>query len=245
MSQMAPFTDRGQPVDPTNWSNTYISYYPYGGAIALALDLTLRERSAGRLSLDDFMRAMWRVHGKPGGSRPGYVDHPYTLADAEERLVEVSGDRQFAREFFQRYVHGRELPDYARLFGAAGIVLQKQAAGRAGWGDVQIEMHGGGRIAAAPPANSPAYKAGLDVGDELKSIDGVAITNASVPLDVIGRRKPGDVITVSYVDRTRQTKTARITLEEDPSFELVPVESIGGTLTDAQRRFRRDWLTGD
>jgi predicted metalloprotease with PDZ domain len=245
MSQMAPFTDRGQPVDPTNWSNTYISYYPYGGAIALALDLTLRERSAGRLSLDDFMRAMWRVHGKPGGSRPGYVDHPYTLADAEERLVEVSGDRQFAREFFQRYVHGRELPDYARLFGAAGIVLQKQAAGRAWWGDVQIEMHGGGRIAAAPPANSPAYTAGLDVGDELKSIDGVAITNASVPLDVIVRRKPGDVITVSYVDRTRQTKTARITLEEDPSFELVPIESIGGTLTDAQRRFRRDWLTGD
>src|SRR5262249_29472598 len=59
MSQMAPFIDGGRTVDRTNWSNTVISYYPFGGAIALALDLTLRERSEGRLSLDDFMRAMW------------------------------------------------------------------------------------------------------------------------------------------------------------------------------------------
>jgi predicted metalloprotease with PDZ domain len=57
-----------------------------GGAIALALDLTLRDRSDGRLSLDDFMRAMWRTYGKPGGARPGYVDRPYTMADAERRL---------------------------------------------------------------------------------------------------------------------------------------------------------------
>jgi predicted metalloprotease with PDZ domain len=244
MSRMAPFTDGGRTIDRTNWSNTYISYYPYGGAIALALELTLRERSAGRLSLDDFMRAMWRVHGKPGGSRPGYVDRPYTLADAEERLAEVSGDRQFAREFFQHYIHGRELPDYARLFAAAGVLLQKQAAGRAWWGDVQIEMHGAPRIAAAPQTNSPAYEAGLDVGDELKTIDGVAITNASVPPEVIARHKPGDVVAVGYVDRSRQMKSTRVTLAEDPSFELVPVESIGGTLTDAQRTFRRQWLNG-
>src|SRR5207245_6409218 len=89
MSEMAPFVDGGRPNDRTNWPNTVISYYSFGGAIALALDLTLRDRSDGRISLDDYMRAMWRVHGKPGGSREGYVDHPYTIADAEARLAEV------------------------------------------------------------------------------------------------------------------------------------------------------------
>ena len=69
-----------------------ISYYSFGGAIALALDLTLRDRSDGKTTLDDYMRTMWRVYGKPGGAREGYVDHPYTIADAEARLVEVSGD---------------------------------------------------------------------------------------------------------------------------------------------------------
>ena len=78
MSRMAPFVDGGRTIDRTNFSNTVISYYPYGGAIALALDLTLRERTDNRTTLDDFMRAMWRAHGKPGGSREGYVDRPYT-----------------------------------------------------------------------------------------------------------------------------------------------------------------------
>ena len=68
MSRMAAFTDGSDALDRTNWPATYISYYDFGGAIALALDLTLRDRSAGRLTLDDYMRAMWRVHGKPGGS---------------------------------------------------------------------------------------------------------------------------------------------------------------------------------
>src|SRR5262249_38504619 len=93
MSQMAPFIDGGRTVDPTNWSNTVISYYPFGGAIALALDLTLRDRSDSRVSLDDFMRAMWRKYGKPGGGREGYVDRPYTIADAETTLAEVAGDQ--------------------------------------------------------------------------------------------------------------------------------------------------------
>src|SRR5262245_64379987 len=59
-SRMAPFIDGGRNVDRTNWSNTVISYYPYGGAIALALDLSLRGQSDGRVTLDDFMRAIDR-----------------------------------------------------------------------------------------------------------------------------------------------------------------------------------------
>ena len=59
---MAPFTDGGRTVDRTNWSTTVISYYPFGGAIALALDLSLREpierpRHARRLHARDVARA--------------------------------------------------------------------------------------------------------------------------------------------------------------------------------------------
>src|SRR5204863_6727740 len=115
MSRMAPFVDGGRTNDPTNWATTVISYYPFGGAIALALDLTLRDRSNGRISLDDYMRSLWRTFGKPGGSREGYVDHPYTAADAEGILAEVSSDRAFAHEFFSRYIEGHDVADYPRL----------------------------------------------------------------------------------------------------------------------------------
>lgn len=242
MSRMAPFTDGGRTIDRTNWSNTYISYYPYGGAIALALDLSLRERFEGRVTLDHFMRAMWRVHGKPPAPRPGFVAHPYTMADAEQRLADAAGDPAFARDFFARYIRGREVVDYARLLGQAGILMRPQNPGRAWWGDVQLQARDGLRVTAPPPANTPFYAAGLDLDDELRTVDG---TKTAFPDDVetvLRRHRPGDTIGIDYVDRTGRVKSARVTLAEDPRFDLVPVELAGGALNPAQRAFRSAWL---
>ena len=245
MSRMAPFTDGGGPVDRTNWPNTVTSYYSLGGAIALALDLTLRERSASQITLDDYMRAMWRVHGKPGGTREGYVDRPYTAADAETRLAEVSGDRPFARDFFSRYIQGREVADYTRLLAQAGFVVRRRHTGRAWWGDVRIEPRGGGlHIAALVPANSPAYAAGLEQDDEIRQMDGIRIRSADEVPAILQRHQPADRIRVVYVDRTDVEKTTTVTLIDDPHLEVVPIEMSGGTLTPAQQTFRNRWLAG-
>jgi predicted metalloprotease with PDZ domain len=106
-----------------------ISYYYLGAAIALALDLSLRERTQGTESLDDFMREMWVRHGR-GDTRPGYVDRPYTSADVETALARVSGDRAFAREFLTRYVRGREFADYRALLAQAGFLMRQAGRGR-------------------------------------------------------------------------------------------------------------------
>src|SRR5206468_847359 len=113
-SRMAPITD-----DPASASAA--TYYQRGGAVALALDLSLRRRSGGRVTLDDYMRAMWLAYGRSGGVREGYVDHPYTMADAEARLGEVSGDPAYARDFFARFIHGREILDLPDLLAQAGL----------------------------------------------------------------------------------------------------------------------------
>lgn len=242
MSRMAPFTDGGRPIDRTNWTNTVISYYPFGGAIALGLDLTLRARSNGRITLDDYMRAMWRVHGKPGGSREGYVDHPYSLDDARARLKEVSGDASFAQEFFARYVEGHEVVDYARLLAPAGLVLRKRSPGLAWFGDLQFDSRGGvARLNAVAPSNSPAYAAGIDEDDTVRTIDGERIASADDVAAVVRRHKPGDRVEVGFTDR-RGPQTTTVTLGESPNLEIVPVESTGGVLTEAQRAFRDAWL---
>jgi predicted metalloprotease with PDZ domain len=243
MSQMAAFTDGGRTNDRTNWSNTYISYYPFGGAIALALDLSLRERSSGRVSLDDYMRAMWQIHGKPGGARPGYVDRPYTMADAEARLAEVSDDRVFAREFFARYIDGHEAADYSRLLLQAGLVLRNSAAGRASIGDVRLEPRGAAMVLnAPPPIGSPAYEAGLDVGDELKSVDGSPVTSAASLTGILQRHAPGDSVAVVYVDRGGGERRPTVKLTEALQLTLDPIEATGSTLSAAQQTFRSRWL---
>jgi predicted metalloprotease with PDZ domain len=242
MSRMAPFTDGGRTVDPTNWYTTYTSYYPFGGAIALALDLSLRGRSDSRITLDDYMRAMWRVHGKPGGSRQGYVDHPYTMADAEARLAEVS-DAAFARDFFARYIEGREVADYAQLLARAGLVLRQQNAGRAWWGDVRLELRSGSvRLAEPPVFATPLYVGGVDVGDEIRQIGGNRVASPDDVYAALRRQRPGDTISIVFVDRGGMERRTSLTLREDPHLELVPVETTGRSLTPAQKMFRDRWL---
>jgi predicted metalloprotease with PDZ domain len=243
MSQMAPFTDGGTPIDRTNFANTVTSYYPFGAAIALAMDLSLRERTDGRIGLDDYMRAMWTRYGKPGGAREGYVDRPYTMADAESALAGVSGDRAFARDFVARYIEGHDVADYATLLAPAGLVLRRQFPGRASWGQVRIEARGGAaRVSQPILSDAPAYRAGIDMGDTIRTIDGARIATSEDVAAVVARHKPGETMQVQYVDRTNVPKTVAVTLVEDPGLELVAVESSGGTLTAAQRAFRNHWL---
>jgi predicted metalloprotease with PDZ domain len=243
MSRMASFTDGARPVDRTNWSNTYISYYPFGGAIALALDLTLRERFDGRVTLDDFMRAMWRIHGKPGGSRPGYVDRPYTLQDVEARLAEVTGAPDFAREFFARYIEGHEAADYAGLLKQGGLLLRRQNPGQAWIGSLDLVAGARGvRLDSTPAFDTPAYAAGLDRDDEIVELGGQRTESEDRVRAALRARKPGDTIALLFADRSGTTRSATVTLVEDPSVRVVPVEETGGVLTAAEGAFRRRWL---
>jgi predicted metalloprotease with PDZ domain len=243
MSRMAPFTDGGAAIDRTNWSFSVISYYQQGGAIALALDLTLRDRSNGQLSLDDFMRAMWQRYGKPGGAREGYVDRPYTTADVEATLADVSGDRAFAHDFVARYIQGHEAADYSRLLALGGFAVRRTNKGRAWMGDVRFDSRGGvARVADLVAPNWPAYAAGLDDRDEVRQLAGQRTASADDVSAVLRRQKPGDRVAIVFVDRNGVTKTGTITLGEDPHLDIVPVESGGGALTATQRVFRDRWL---
>ena len=243
MSRMAPFTDGGRPIDRTNWSTSITSYYQFGGAIALALDLTLRERPNSQVSLDDFMREMWRRHGKPGGAREGYVDRPYTLTDAESALAAVAGDAVFARDFFARYIQGRELADYTRLLAPAGFVVRPVARGRAWLGEVRLGAGGKGAAVVGLVAPSwPLYAAGVDEDDEIQRLDGTQIYSMDDLNSVLRRHKPGDRLQIVFGERGGETKTASLTLQESPEIEVAAVEALGGRPTPAQRTFRQSWL---
>ena len=120
MSLRAPFVDAAKAIDQVN-PNIYVSYYPYGATIALALDLQLRQRGS---SLDAYMRQLWTTMGDP--------ERAYTPADLERVLGEVTRDPAFARAFFDTSVHASGLPDYAPLLAQAGLVLRPADATR-GW----------------------------------------------------------------------------------------------------------------
>jgi predicted metalloprotease with PDZ domain len=243
MSRLAPFADRGVSPDPDYWANTFVTYYSFGDIIALGLDLTLRARSDSRITLDDFMRAMWRVHGKPAGPAPGLVSKPYTLADVRVHLAEVSGDKAFAADFVRRYIEGTEHIDYAPLLLRAGFVLRRQNAGKATLGPISLVKREDAPLRVVSPTliGSPAYAAGLDLGDELIAVAGVTLGAPDDLSKAIASHKAGEEVELFFKRRGQEVR-AKATLAEDPQLEMVPVEKTGGTLTDEQRRFRDAWL---
>jgi predicted metalloprotease with PDZ domain len=235
MSRMAPFVDAARAVDRTNFRTTFISYYTYGAAVALGLDLTLRDRTNGKVSLDDFMRAMWRAYGKPGGPAPGLVGHPYSLDDVRDRLAEVSGDRAFAEDFMKRYMTGREVVDYARLAARAGITVQKAHPGAAWMGDLAFRE--GTAIDQLVAPGTPAYAAGLEQDDEITTLDNEPVSSAEQIADVLHSHKPGDRITVAFTRRDGPA-TATITLAEDPTLAF----TLDDHAAPEQLAFRSAWL---
>jgi predicted metalloprotease with PDZ domain len=236
MSRWAPFADAARSVDQTNQSYTFISYYTWGAALGLALDLELRIRSNGKVSLDEYMRRLWTVHGKPGGSRVGYVDNPYTMEDARARLAEASGDRAFADDFFARYIEGREAPDYARLLEPAGVVVRPRNPGRA-WIGAPVDANG--RVTQLVAWGTPAFEAGLE---QDAVITRVGEGPASDLAGLLKSSKPGDRIAIAFTRRSGEQVTGTLVLGEDPSLAFLPVERSGGTLTPAQKTFREAWL---
>jgi len=259
MSQMAPFSDAAVAIDETNLPTTFISYYTYGAAIAAALDLSLRERSGGKISLDDYMRAMWIAHGKPGGPSPAIIARPYTLKDARDRLAEVSGDRKFADDFFDKYIEGRELPDYEKLFAGVGLVLRKRNPGTAWAGALDQAFGGGGRggrrggAPATPPAGggilvpslvnwgTPAFKAGIEEGDVITAVDGKPVGSLADWQAAVRAHKPRESIAVEFSRHGTTVKTA-VSLTEDPTVEVVTLQAQGVTLTADQKKLRDGWL---
>jgi len=229
-SCQAVFVDAGVAVDKTNYPNTYTSYYPYGGAIALALDLELRGRG---LTLDAFMQAVWQKLGKP--------EQAYVVSDLENILTSVTKDKTFATNFFAKYINGHESFDYAPLLKKAGFVLKKQFEGKAWLGDVRFEEGTALKIASNTIIGTPLYAAGLDIDDQIVKLDGKMIGKKADIDAILASHKPGDQIDIEYRHR-EETKLTVLTLVENPRFAVETNETSSLPVTADMLKFRKSWL---
>ncbi len=242
VSRLAQYVDQASWSDPTNFDNHFLSYYTWGEAIGLGLDLSLRARTNHKVTLDDYMRRLWQDYGRVKPPVEGTVARPYTGQDLREVLAEVSGDRAFATEFFDKYVQGRAVVNYQQLLERAGLVLQKSRPGRAWIGPLTFDFsEGAARISAPTIEDTPVYAAGLDRGDELVSLDGRSVSHAGQLEETLHLRKPGDKVRMT-IRRRGVEQDLTVSVGEDPELQVMPVENAGRQLTPAQRAFRSAWL---
>ena len=241
MSRLAPLVDGARDDLPAYWNNDFVSYYSYGAAVAMGLDLTLRARSDSAITLDDFMRAMWRIYGKPGGPAPGLVSKPYTIADVQAQLAAVSHDPAFAADFVTRYIAGTEKIDYAPLVLRAGFVLRRKT-GPATLGPIRLTRADSAlRVTSSTIIGSPLYQAGVDLDDELLSVAGTTLAAPDDLAKALAPHMAGETVDVVFRRRGQETH-ASVALIDPAELEMVTVESTGATLSPAQKLFRASWL---
>jgi predicted metalloprotease with PDZ domain len=236
MSMQAPFVDAATAVDPTNFDNTFISYYTYGTDIAIALDLTLRSTFKD-VTLDTMMRRVWEMHGK--------TEQPYSSDDLRDALAHVTGDVEFAEDFFARYIKGQELPDFVALLDNAGLTYRLANEGAASAGPVSFEFDGKAAIIQQNTIiATPLYLAGLDRGDQVLAIDRLKINSQAQWDAALERYEPGDVATIHFIQREVE-RSAELTFAEDNTMELVTYESDERKLSRSRKAFRAGWLGAD
>ena len=226
----AVFVDAGVSVDRTNYTNMFTSYYTYGAAVALALDLELRQRN---LSLDAYMQAVWQRFGK--------TEQPYTVDGLQTVLAQLTTP-DFARSFFNNYVHGHQAIDYGSLLTKAGLLLKKAQEGKAWLGTVRYaETSAGLVISSGTVRGTPLYQAGLDIDDTITALGGQPVTTNESLRNGLAQHKPGDALQLTYTHRG-QAKTASVTLAENPALDIQLAEKAGQPLSSDAKAFRQNWL---
>jgi len=228
-----------------NSPNAIVSYYLKGSLIALCLDLTLRNRTRGRKSLDDLMRALWQQHGMTGKGVP---------EDGVERLAdEIAGTR--LRGFFDRALRStNELP-LAQLLATVGLAMRlrpaESSSDKGGKPSPQSPPEPTGRVAlGARIADDPAgvrlthvldggaaQAAGLSAGDVIVAIAGLKATARNLDKRLSAYR-PGARVRVHAF--RRDELSVHELLFQPPPADTCWLSVTGNDAAAARRRER--WI---
>jgi predicted metalloprotease with PDZ domain len=210
-----------------NSANSTVNYYGKGAVLSMVLDLEILLQSRGERRLDDVMRELYaRYRANPAR---GYTERE--LQDLLEQVAGVSLD-----SFFLHYVHGTRALDLSPWLDRIGVDLLP-GSGQ----DESLALGlslGEGNSVRRVLRDSPAWRAGLQPGDELLGIGGYRYRDNLQ--DLLSTSKPGDSISV-LLNRDGQLLERWLVPELLQSSRLVLKPRSGAT--EEQKRLYRLWLS--
>jgi predicted metalloprotease with PDZ domain len=229
--------------------NSGVSYYLKGELVALCLDLAIRDRTKGKRSLDDVMRALYVKYPLEGKGIP--EKHAQGVDGWRETLEEVTGLSW--RTFWGKYIEGTDEVDLEKFLKSVGWRLepvhldsdpQKKEPvgdyyGPGAWLGAQFKDHERGVKVLYVLVSSPAIAAGLAADDEIVAIDGMRVNGKEWIEKRLHERLPGDFVTLHFFRRGELVEK-RIMLGENPP-EKWRVESIEGAPA-LSKTMREAWL---
>lgn len=217
------------------WKNTKqatnfeTDYYSRGTAVSFILDMTIRQKTKNKHSLDDVMRTMYRRFplGKGG----------YTNSDFQNACQEVAGTS--LQQFFDDYVNGTKPLPWNEGLAVAGLELQEKSPDKKPWLGLFTNDDGDKTKVSRVIAGSPAYEAGLDIDDEILALNGYQVRSGSLS-SRIAEMKAGDKVELT-VFREERLREFEITLQ-NPAVTLQRIMKVEKP-TPLQKKIYGFWLS--
>ncbi len=208
--------------------NNQISYYLKGEMVSLLLDLKIRAKFDNARSLDDVLQRLWQVFGQP--------EVGFTAQQLESMIAEVAEEN--LSDFFQRYLHTTEelpLQTYLQPFGLELRGIVDRAVPYLG---LRLATEQGREMVKFTEAQSPAYHAGIDPGDEILALDGIRLAAGQLP-DRLRDYQPGDRLTITYFHQDQLQSTTVELADPKPSrYEVTLLKDI----SPLQEKLLAGWL---
>jgi len=215
-----------------NTPNTSISYYTKGAVIAFLLDTLIRHGSRGARSLDDVMRV---ARQQFSGAR-GFTGQQL------RGLVEDASGRSLSK-FWADAIDGTAELKYAEALDYVGLRFKPDSAlpeRQKAWLGAATKIDEGRLVITQVKRGTPAWRAGLNVDDEL-----IAIDELRVRADRLDQRLeqyiPGERVSL-LVARREQLVPLTLTFgAEPPRLWRLEVDPVA---TPTQTERLHCWLKG-
>lgn len=209
-----------------NSANTTISYYSKGAMVALILDLIIIQETQAEKNLDDVMRYLYKEYYQK-------QQRGFTEDEMKQAIEKIAG--KDLSTFFEKHIYGTQTLPYEKHLASVGLALNAETEEK-----VYLGI-GTTRVAKKLKINriktdSPAYKAGLNVHDEIVKINDQKVKDLTKFME---SKDAGDQIKVE-ICRDGNVKKFLVVLEKNPhtTYKLTPQKNK----TEKQKKTYKKWL---
>ena len=145
------------------YDNSSQMYYPKGSLTGLLLDVSIRDATDDKHSLDDVTRNLYTRFYKQG---KGFRTADLLALLTEAGMPDVNG-------FYQHYINGRDPLPYEQILPKAGIAVQRTKQTSAFLG---VSFGGAANVLGGVVNGGPAQQAGLQAGDTIVTVGDITVS---------------------------------------------------------------------
>ncbi len=210
-------------------NNHSVNIYSEGFLVSWLLDFSIMEKTALQRSYRDVHNSLYQNYKVPKG---------FNEKDLLTILKTLTHDDY--QVWWQKNIHGYADVDFNTLLAQAGLAMSYGDKGKEktiAWSGISTKQMANGLEITRVEKNSPAWQAGLTLGDIIVAVDSLRMVDKDLTTR-LKHFKPKDNISITLFRRD-ELVTHQITLGEMPKGKLkvVPLKEA----TDKQKAFFEYW----